>query len=254
MSVLTITSDYGTKEHYAAAMLIAAQKPPFPKVFELTHGIELGETAQATCTIDAVFRDCPPASVHIVAVAEDEGAPLIVCFESHYFLCADNGFAGLLSRGETEKLRVFRLKNTAKTSFNGKNIFMPAALKLLAGALPEDLGHETENFKISLFMKPKTEERRITANVIKKEETGNLISNLDKKTFWETVADNDFEICFAREKVRLISPDYASVEPGDCGVLFNDGGLLEIFINRGSASELLGMGFNSRIRVEILGH
>jgi S-adenosylmethionine hydrolase len=250
MPLITLTSDYGTSDHYSAALRIAGMKPPFPRILDITHEIDLNEIAQAAFTVSAVFRDCPEGSVHIIAVASDEGEPMLFEFEKHFFICADNGVMSLVANNATKKLKAYRILNARKTSFAAKNIFMPVALSLIAGAPPEKLAEPISVFKIWLYNQPKIEENRITASVTKKDKNGNLMTNFEKSIFDEVCRGRKYFVSFAREKIYNISQNYAEVSPGECGVLFNDLGLLEIFINRGNASELLGLNFNSQIRVD----
>jgi S-adenosylmethionine hydrolase len=249
MALLTITSDYGTTDHYAASLRIAANNAPFPKIIEITHGIELCSIAQAAYAVKSVFRDCPKESVHLIAVAEDFGDAMFFRFENHFFVTADNGLIGLISNNSPEKVLAYRLKKAETKIFPAKNIFMPAALQLIAGVLPEKIGEPTESYVSRIFLNASIDGDKIIGKIIKKDFHGNLVSNISREIFETVRNERDFRIVFSVEKLDKIHEGYASVQAGDCGVFFNESGFLEIFICQGNAADLLGMNFDSTIKI-----
>ena len=78
---------------------------------------------------------------------------------------------------------------------------------------------------------------------------GNLITNIAKYDFDILSKDKNYTIQFGSEKVRRIQTEYHQVEQGDCFVLFNSLGLLEIGINKGNGSELLGLQYDSPVNI-----
>ena len=78
---------------------------------------------------------------------------------------------------------------------------------------------------------------------------GNLITNIQKQTFDQLSKDKAFTVTFGRESSSRIHRNYHSADEGDCFVLFNFQGLLEIGINTGNASELLGLDLDSPITI-----
>jgi S-adenosylmethionine hydrolase len=89
----------------------------------------------------------------------------------------------------------------------------------------------------------------IAGHVMRVDNYGNLITNILKHDFEILSKGKSFTIHFGGEKARRIQTDYHQVEQGDCFVLFNSLGLLEIGINKGNGSELLGLKYDSPVNV-----
>ncbi|MEQ9303231.1 MAG: S-adenosyl-l-methionine hydroxide adenosyltransferase, partial [Marinoscillum sp.] len=56
-----------------------------------------------------------------------------------------------------------------------------------------------------------------------------------------------FEIYFGREKSRKINKNYDEVDSGEVFILFNSNDYLQIGINKGNASELLGQSLDAPV-------
>jgi S-adenosylmethionine hydrolase len=54
---------------------------------------------------------------------------------------------------------------------------------------------------------------------------------------------------FGRESIPMVNKNYNELDDGECFVVFNDLGLLEIGINKGNASELLGLKYDSPVSI-----
>jgi S-adenosylmethionine hydrolase len=60
---------------------------------------------------------------------------------------------------------------------------------------------------------------------------------------------NGFTILIGREQFKRLNNSIYETGSGDCFVMFNSMGLLEVGINKGNASELLGLRFDSPIKI-----
>jgi S-adenosylmethionine hydrolase len=187
--------------------------------------------------------------VHIVAVNSvgQRGEPyLALRLENHFFVGTDNGLLGLLSEQEPEE--IVRLP-AAPTTFPAKDIFVPAAVSLARGAALATVGKPTTKFKKMLPRQLKATKTQISGNVVQVDNYGNLITNIDKQTFDHLNSNNSFRIVFGRETSEMVCQSYQETDCGDCFLLFNSLGLLEIGIHNGNASELLGLEFDSPVHV-----
>jgi S-adenosylmethionine hydrolase len=73
------------------------------------------------------------------------------------------------------------------------------------------------------------------------DEYGNCIFNLEKNLFEQVARSRKFSIEVKRNPISIISNTYNDVGGGELVALFTGSGLLEIAINRGNISELLGL-------------
>lgn len=249
MPLITFLSDFGSKDHYVAAVKAKIYTlDAHIDVIDISHHIEHFNMAHGSFVLKSVFRDFPQNTVHLVAVnaIESRSSYIAMRLENHFFIGADNGLLGLLSEDEPEE--VVKLPLNA-TSFAAKDIFAPAAVALAQGQPLATLGKPTEKFKKLMPRQVKVTKTQISGNVVQVDGYGNLITNIDKQTFETLNANSSFRIVFGREISEFLHRSYQDTDYGDCFLLFNSLGLLEIGINNGNASELLGLDYDSPVNV-----
>ena len=139
--------------------------------------------------------------------------------------------------------------NPIETTFPEKDIFAPAAVKLASGVTLSDLGKPMVTFKKMIDRQVKATKKQITGTVIKVDNFGNLITNIPKEAFDILSSGKTYSVQFRREKFTRIQTQYNQVEEGECFLLFNSLGLLEIGIYKGNAAELLGLSYDSTVNI-----
>ena len=250
MPLVTFLSDFGCKDHYVAAVKAKIYAlDTHIDVIDISHQIEHFNIAHGSFVLKSVFRDFPQNTVHLVAVNSvgPSREPYIAMrLENHFFVGTDNGLLGLLSEQEPEE--IVKLTSSS-TTFPAKDIFAPAAVSLAQGAALSALGKPTEKFKKMIPRQVKVTQTQISGNVVQVDGYGNLITNIDKQTFETLNANNSFRIVFGREISESVHQSYHDTDYGDCFLLFNSLGLLEIGINNGNAYELLGLDYDSPVNV-----
>ena len=130
--------------------------------------------------------------------------------------------------------------NPIQSTFPEKDVLAPLQPDLASGVAISTLGKPLTEFKRMLNRQVKATRKIIAGHVMRVDNYGNLITNILKQDFDILSKGKPFTIHFGGEKSRRIHTDYHQVEQGDCFVLFNSLGLLEIGINKGNGSELLG--------------
>ena len=255
MPIASFLSDYGLADHYVAAVKARVLKDcPQATIVDITHQISNGNIAQAGFNLRSVFHDFPKGTVHLVAVgaASDKRERfLALALEGHYFVGPDTGIWSLISTQEPTECIVLPHVNELNSSFPGKYVLAPAVAELLNGTALEDLGEPcVDEIERKLFRKAMVSENAIQGHVIHIDHYGNLITNIDGKTFRDFGNERKFSIRFGYERFYNIQKYYNSKEYGDCVILFNSQDLLEVAINQGNASELMGLNLNSHIVIE----
>ncbi|UII27009.1 SAM-dependent chlorinase/fluorinase [Fulvivirga maritima] len=252
MAIITFLSDFGESDHYVSAVKakILSSNSGI-NIVDISHQINTCDIAHAAYVLKAVFQDFPKGTIHIVAVNSigQSGDKYIAAeLEGHYFITTDNGLLGLISDQEPREQVDL---NTAdlQTTFPAKQVFAPAAAKLAGGSKLQSLGTPLTRIKRMLGRHLKANKRQISGNIIRVDHYGNLITNIDKTTFDILSKEKKFTIHFSRETVNRVNNSLNQVEAGDVFSIFNDQGLLEIGINQGIASELLGLGYDSPVTI-----
>ena len=256
MALITFMSDFGNSDHYVAAVKAKILNVnPGLRIIDISHNIEHFNIAHGAFVLKSIYNDFPKGTVHLVGVdsvntKEDEY--LAMKLNEHYFLGVNNGLFSLISDNEPAAIIRINLPANKKTTFPAKDVFAAAAARLASGASIYDLGNPTQNFKRMLPRQVKATKKQMVGNVIRVDHYGNLITNLEKELFLSLRGQNEFYITFGRERVHKILDSYSHAEPGDCFVIFNDLGLMEVGINNGNASELLGLYYDSNITVTFI--
>ena len=248
MSLITFTSDYGDTDHYVAAVkAVIHRADPQVKVMDICHKIKHFDIAHGAFVLRSVYPEFPEGTVHLVAV-DSEAHPrrlVAVKLQDHYFLGVDNGLISLLSEEEPECAVV--LEQLVPTTFATKDVLAPAAVALSQGLPIEKLGTELHRINRKLPRSLRATRKQINGNVIRVNHYGNLITNIDRATFETLSAGCTYQVLFGRERAHRIHRAYHEVDLGECVLLFNSLGLLELSINQGSAHDLLGLDYDSPV-------
>ncbi len=252
MAIITLTSDFGHRDAYVAILKATLLKlNPKVTLLDISHGIAPGNLAQGAFVLSSAYQNFPENTIHLVAV-DSLGNPgntfIATEIEGQFFVGADNGLLSLVSEWEPEK--VVLLNNNTPSSFPARDIMAPAAAELASGAILEDLGQAYDGMKKFLRRSVKTTKQEIVGHVVHIDHYGNLITNIPQRDFDILSQGKKYTIGIGREYIYQIHTSPAEVDSGDCFVLFNHLGLLEIGIKNGHAGQLLGMEFDSSIWIK----
>lgn len=250
MGLITFLSDFGYRDHYVAAVKARIlQLAPTTPVLDISHAVEPFNIAHAVHVLNAVFRDFPAGTVHLIGV-NDLGGPRAAwhaaIYQGHYFVAADNGLLALLCDGQPEEL-VSLGAAAGLTPSPTRDLLAPAAVHLANGGLLSDLGPATTQLYQLLNRQVRLQDNRITGHVVHVDHYGNLITDITRQAVEVIGRTRPFTIHFARETVREIAAHFQASDPGEAVCIFNSQDQLCIGINQGNASELLGLHFDSQV-------
>ena len=253
MALVTFMSDFGTIDYYVPAVKakILSVNPGL-QIVDISHNINPFDLGHASFVLKSVFREFPKGTVHLCAVdtiGNDERKGIVAKLEDHFFVGSDNGLFSLLSENEPSLICELFNGEIENSVFPAKDIYAKAAAMLASGSSMEDVGTFTKTLEKRITRKFRATKKQISGNVIHVDHYGNLITNIEKEVFDILKKDRPFKVMIGREKVDRINHQCYEVEDGDCFVMFNSGGLLEIGINKGNASELLGLKYDSPVNI-----
>lgn len=253
MPIVTLLTDSGESDHYVAsikAKIISTN--PGIGIVDISHSIQPCDIAHAAFVLKSVFREFPKGTVHLVGVDStgNRGDVFIAMqLEDHFFVGSDNGFFGLISEKSPQKIVQLNALSPLVTTFPERDIFAPVAAKLASGVSLTDLGKPLAAFKRMIDRQVKATKKQITGQVVRVDSTGNLITNIPKTTFDVLSKNKGYTIQFGGEKFRRLHTQYHQAEQGECFIIFNSLGLLEIGIYKGNATELLGLTYDSTVNI-----
>jgi len=265
MSIVTLTTDMGLRDHYVAVVKGALySQVPDVRIVDITHTITPFDNAQTAFVLRHAYPEFPRGTVHLIGVnpeASGSTPHLVVRHDGHYFIGADNGIFPLLFDGKPQEAfeLTMKLENDHAT-FPLKNVFVRAAAFLLQGGTPEVIGRKTVNLRSMMGLRPAVDNLSIRGSVIYVDGYGNVVTNIMKEQFHDLVKGQPFRIAFGRHAndIASISEQYSDVPQGERLAFFASSGHLTIAVNKGvegvggGASGLLGLHLNDAVRVELV--
>jgi S-adenosylmethionine hydrolase len=251
MGLITLLTDFGYRDHYVAALKARLlQLDAALPVIDISHGVEPFNIAHAVHVLQAVFRDFPVGTVHVVGV-DDHGVGAepgwqAALFEGHYFVAGDNGILALLCNGAPEELVALP---AAVTPSPTRDVLLPAAVALAQGEPLTSLGPLVTEFHQLNNRQLRIQDHRVTGHVAHVDHYGNLITNISRTAVEAVGHGRPYAVHFGRDVVREVHSNFSAVPPGEAVAVFNSQGCLCLGICQGNASELLGLHFDSQVDV-----
>jgi len=253
MAIITLTSDFGESDHYVGALKGAILSSiPSQILVDISHRIQSFDLAHGAFVLRSAFPAFPPGTIHLVAVdtiGNLDDSHLAVQLEDHFFLLTDHGLLGLISEQEPQIVIELPAPNEKPSAFPALEVLAPAAIELANGKSIKKLGKPTSDYKKMVGRNMRANKTQIIGHVLRVDHYGNLITNIRKEEFCKICNNKSYTILIGREQFRRLNSSINETGSGDCYVIFNSMGLLEIGINKGNASELMGLRFDSPVKI-----
>ena len=274
MSLITLTTDFGTKDHFVGAVKGAIYTElPDAKIVDITHEISPFSITETAYILKNSYKSFPDKSIHIVGVDSElspENKHIVILLDNHYFICPDNGLISMIaSEINPTQIVEINIHDRIESSFPVLDVFVQVACFIARGGSLGVIGKEIQSFKQMTEIQPKinANETQITGSVIYIDNYGNVISNISKKLFSEIGKGRDYKVIARRYSFSKINKKYNDIinyqidedrkhYDGNRLAIFNSAGFLEIAIYRsnlntvGGASSLLGLNYRDTITVE----
>ena len=260
MAVFTLTTDWGLKDHYAGAVkgkLISLM--PDARIIDITHNIPPFDILQAAFILKNVISTFSSGTIHLIGVNTDasiETPHVLVRYHGQYFIGADNGIFALLFDEKPDLIiELDILSDSDFFTFSTRDVFVKAAIHVAEGRELEKLGNPRTFLNEKLSFVPVVEGNVIRAKVIYVDAYENVFVNITQDLWRRVVGKKQFRIEFrnARYTIDIISHSYSDVSEGDMLALFSSNGFMEIAMNRGKASSLLGLRQDDPVRITVSG-
>ncbi len=262
--IITLTSDFGLKDHYAGALKGAIySKLPTAKLVDISHEISPFVLQEAAYVIKSAYGFFPEKTIHLVLADAEftrEKRPIIVLWNNHYFISADSGILSLVTADQTPEAIIAL---PFEENEDATELFIKAAVEIVNGKSLFEMGEVIASLKEVQPLKAVVSEdkSKITGNIIYIDRFGNAISNISRDLFEQLREGRNFDILFRNYRITKIHNTYINysteknAEDGGKLAIFNRSGLLEIALYKGNqrsggtASSLLGIEYESSISV-----
>ncbi len=254
MRIVTLISDWNSADYYIGAIkgrIIG--NCPDSLVVDVNHQIASHNINQAAFILKNTYKNFPAGTIHIVAVQSEAGKDkpfILVKYDGHYFVGADNGLFFLFMDTDPEQIiAIDPLDHPG--SFPELEVFALVTIALLNGKNPEEFGDKRERVFRQLPILPAIDKNVIAGKVIYIDSYQNVITNIDRETFEKTGQGRPFTIYVQSKgnRINRINKSYNETSEGELLALFNSAGHLEIAIRNGRAAELFNLTTISAIRI-----
>lgn len=257
MAIITLTSDWGARDHYLAAVKGTILKYlPDATIVDIGHTLTPFDLLEASFIIRNSYPTFPEGTIHIIGLITEaslENPHIAIFHNNHYFIGADNGiFSLIFDTKPSQIVELDLMQDSDYFTFPERDVFAKAAALISKGTTLEKLGNVKENLHHRLNLQPVIDNSLIKGAVIYVDNYGNAITNISGDIFKKVGKGRRFVISFkyAGNEIDVIYTSYLDVLDGEKLALFGTTGFLEIAINHGNASGLLGLKLYDVVRIE----
>ncbi len=276
MAIITLTTDFGEKDHFAGAVKGAIYNELHDvKIVDISHSVSPFSIPEAAYIIQNAYSSFPKGTIHIIGIdseINEENKHIAIKLDDHYFLCANNGIMSMVcSDIAPEKIVEINIHDKIETSFPVLDVFVKVACHIARGGTLEVIGKLIETIKPIKNIIPfvNDEKNQIIGNVIYIDNYGNVVTNI-KRAFFESIQKGrNFEIYARSYKFKKIHRKYSDIvnfkipidkrnDEGRGLVVFNSSDYMEIAIYKsncetvGGASTLMGLNMRDTVTIQFL--
>ena len=257
MGVITLTTDLGHQDFYQAALkgsIISLL--PDVRLVDITHEIPSFSMQHAAIVLKNAYHYFPKGTVHIIGIDtlfQEDTRYVAMKYDGHFFVGADNGIFSILLNDQhpEELIEIELIQDLRYVHFPLADVLTKAACHIVQGKSLSRLGPTLDKPLEKHILQPVYTETYIKGHVAYVDTFGNIISNISKELFNKVQKGRPFTLYFKRnETINKLSWHYSEVPEGEKLCLFGISNSLEIAINKGNASQLLGLYQYETIRVE----
>ena len=273
MAIITLTTDFGEKDHFAGAIKGAIYSELSDvKIVDISHSVSPFNIPEAAYIIFNAYSSFPKGTIHVIGIdseMNEENKHIAIKLDDHYFICANNGIMSMICQEiAPQKIVEINIHDKIQTSFPVLDVFAKVASHIARGGTLEVIGKQINTIKPIKDLIPfiNDEKNQIIGSVIYVDNYGNVITNIKQKLFDTVSKGRTYEVSARNYKFKTIHRKYSDIvnfeiaadrrnDEGKGLVVFNSGGYLEIAVYKGnpdtvgSASTLMGLTLRDTITI-----
>ncbi len=273
MAIITLTTDFGLKDHFTGAVKGAIlSELPDASIVDISHSISPFHITEAAYIIQNAYKSFPKGTIHIIGIDSEKHAEnehIAVKLDGHFFICANNGIVSMMTRHMVpEEMVEINIHDRLSTNFTVLDVFVQVACHIARGGKLGVIGKTIPEIKEIIGIMPViyNDGKQIMGNVIYVDNYGNVITNITRKLFESVAQGRDFKIAARTATFTKIFNRYSEAinfniekekrdEDGKKLALFNSSGYLELAVYKsnpstvGSASTLFGLGYRDTVSI-----
>lgn len=257
MSIITLLTDFGTKDYYVGAMkgvILSINRSA--TVVDISHEIKPQQILSAAFVLENSYKYFPSGTIHVAVVDPGVGSSrraILVEAQGHFFVAPDNGLLSFVFR-KSDDFKAFVLENenyflpNRSNTFHGRDVFAPVAAHLSSGVQPEKFGRQIFDPIILEVSEPrKISDSRIVGEIIHIDRFGNLVTNIKAEALPEK-----FRLKIGGHVIEKHLRFYAEANQAEPFSIIGSSGYVEISVFADSAEKFLGASVRETVEIEII--
>jgi S-adenosylmethionine hydrolase len=261
MSIITLTTDFGTKDGFVAAMKgVIWSINPAVQIADVSHEITPQNILEGALTLWRAYSFFPAGTVHVFVVDPGVGTsrrPIAVRLGEHFFVGPDNGWLTPMledDNRQTQEDQIIHLTNSGyflenrSHTFHGRDFFAPVAAHLSLGISLREMGDTIEDLYMIDMTIPIKTKSGWRAHLVMIDHFGNCMTDLPAsllKASWQV----SFSI--RGRKILGVENSYGSKKKGELIALADSSDRIEIAVVNGNAADELGAQVGDLLEVTI---
>lgn len=273
MPIITLTTDFGTKDHFVGAVKGSIHKElKEVRIIDISHHITPFSITETAYILKNAYKHFPEGTIHIVGVDSEispENRPLAIQMDGQFFICCDNGILSMITNEiNPEKIVEITIQDSDEYNLTILGIFIKVACHIARGGMLEVIGKQITDIKNTFEIQPliNADRNQIVGSIIYIDNFGNVVSNINKAIFQSVGKGREYEIIARNYTFNKIFKKYNDIvdftvpiekrqDDGKRLAIFNSANFLQISMYRsnlktvGGASSLLGLKYRDNITV-----
>lgn len=258
--IITFTTDFGHGSSYVGQMKGAALAiAPDLQLVDLCHEVPPQQIGTGGYLLESGYGAFPPGTIHVAVVDPGVGTArkaLAIRAGEYFFLAPDNG---LLSRVlERERLMDARLiaaeqffGGPRSATFDGRDLFAPAAARLAGGLDLQRLGPAVEEpFRLPRYNPSLVQGGTEHVPVLHVDDFGNVVLDIHSDALGPGLGGR-LRLETAQSTVESFHRTYGEARTDEPFLLINSAGYLEIALKDGNAASALGLDLGMSLRLSV---
>jgi S-adenosylmethionine hydrolase len=265
--ILTLLTDYGHADEFVGVCHAVARGilPAEVAIVDLNHGVRRHDVRHGALSLRNALPYVP-VGVHVAVVDPQVGterrAVAVRCADGRILVGPDNGLLSLAwerAGGAVEAIDISRSQHRlqpASATFHGRDVFVPVAAQLAAGAELLDAGEPLaiEDLEILALPQARIEVGAARAHALLVDGYGNVALDLTHEHMMSlglTIGTRAEVSCGGRSATATVVQTFADVPAGEMLVYEDAWGAVAVAVNRGDAAGALGIERDAGVRLAL---
>jgi S-adenosylmethionine hydrolase len=250
--IVTLTTDFGNADGYVGQMKgVLLSICPDLRVVDLSHEVPPQAVGAGAFLLETASAPFPAGTIHLAVVDPGVGTDrrrLVVRTARHTFVLPDNGLVSRVLDREPNHAAwaldaAHYRRDAVSATFEGRDVFAPAAAWLARGVAPERFGPEVSDL-VRLPAAPVPSSGESVVPVVWVDRFGNVVLDVARAALPRGAAPR---VHLARGTVDRLVRTYGEGVPAEPVLLFGSAGYLEIAVPEGRADTALGLRVGDRV-------